>query len=279
MQATDLPVAARRRFWQLFTAAAVSNPDREPATRDFDALLAVTRAEPSASAGRVTLVGAGPGNPELLTLRAVRALHAADVILFDDLVAPEILEFARREAKKMLVGKSGHKPSCKQEDINALMVSLAKGGKHVVRLKGGDPLIFGRADEEIDACRACGIPVEVVPGISAAQAAASRLGVSLTHRRDARRVQFVTAHAESGALPDNLDWASIADPAATTAVYMPGRTIAEFARHAIANGLDAEPPPSRWRRSAARARRSSRRRSAISQLACDRRRCRRRSWC
>ncbi len=242
VQATDLPSAARRRFWQLFTAAAVSNPDREPATRDFDALLAVTRAEPSASAGRVTLVGAGPGNPELLTLRAVRALHAADVILFDDLVAPDILEFARREAKKMLVGKAGHKPSCRQEDINALMVSLAKSGKHVVRLKGGDPLIFGRADEEIDACRACGIPVEVVPGISTAQAAASRLGVSLTHRRDARRVQFVTAHAENGTLPDNLDWASIADPAATTAVYMPGRTIAEFARNAVANGLGADTP-------------------------------------
>jgi uroporphyrin-III C-methyltransferase/precorrin-2 dehydrogenase/sirohydrochlorin ferrochelatase len=122
------------------------------------------------------------------------------------------------------------------------MVSLARSGKHVVRLKGGDPMIFGRADEEIDACRTHGIPVEVVPGISTAQAAASRLGVSLTHRRDARRVQFVTAHAENGNLPDNLDWASIADPAATTAVYMPGRTIAEFAQHAIANGLDAATP-------------------------------------
>src|SRR5271163_2130464 len=242
VQATDLPFAARRHFWQLFAATAVSNPDREPATRDFDALLAVTRAEPCASAGRVTLVGAGPGNPELLTLRAVRALHAADVILFDDLVAPEILEFARREAKKMLVGKTGHKASCKQEEINALMVSLAKSGKHVVRLKGGDPMIFGRADEEIDACRAAGIAIEVVPGISTAQAAASRLGVSLTHRRDARRVQFVTAHAENGSLPDNLDWASIADPAATTAVYMPGRTIAEFAERAMAHGLAADTP-------------------------------------
>ena len=242
VQATDLPFAARRRFWQLFAATAVANPDRDPATRDFDALLAITRAEPSASAGRVTLVGAGPGNPELLTLRAVRALHAADVILFDDLVAPEVLEFARREAKKMLVGKTGHRPSCNQEEINALMVSLARGGKHVVRLKGGDPMIFGRADEEIEACRAAGIAVEVVPGISTAQAAASRLGVSLTHRRDARRVQFVTAHAENGSLPDNLDWASIADPAATTAVYMPGRTLAEFTQRAIASGLDAGTP-------------------------------------
>jgi uroporphyrin-III C-methyltransferase / precorrin-2 dehydrogenase / sirohydrochlorin ferrochelatase len=241
VQATDLPAATRRLFWQLFTATAFATPDRDPATRDFDELLALTRARP-AGAGRVTLVGAGPGNPELLTLRAVRALHAADVILFDDLVSPDILDFARREAKKMLVGKTGHRPSCKQEEINALMVSLARGGKHVVRLKGGDPMIFGRADEEIEACHAAGIAVEVVPGISTAQAAASRLGVSLTHRRDARRVQFVTAHAESGTLPDNIDWDSIADPVATTAVYMPGRTIDAFAARAIAAGLDPGTP-------------------------------------
>ena len=130
--------------------------------------------------GSVTLVGAGPGDPELLTLRAVRALQSADVILIDDLVAPAILDFARREAKKMMVGKTGFAPSCKQDEINALMVSLAKAGRRVVRLKGGDPMIFGRAGEEIAACRDAGIPVEVVPGISAAQGAASRLGVSLT---------------------------------------------------------------------------------------------------
>jgi uroporphyrin-III C-methyltransferase / precorrin-2 dehydrogenase / sirohydrochlorin ferrochelatase len=241
VQATDLPAAARRLFWQQFTATAFATPDRDPATRDFDELLALTRTRP-AGAGRVTLVGAGPGDPELLTLRAVRALHGADVILFDDLVSPDILDFARREAKKMLVGKTGHRPSCKQEEINSLMVSLARAGKHVVRLKGGDPMIFGRADEEIEACHAAGIAVEVVPGISTAQAAASRLGVSLTHRRDARRVQFVTAHADNGALPDNIDWKSIADPAATTAVYMPGRTIGAFAARAIAAGLDPGTP-------------------------------------
>ena len=148
-----------------------------------------TRRGPKATAveqGSVTLVGAGPGDPELLTLRAVRALQSADVILFDDLVSPEILDFARREAKKMLVGKTGHGPSCKQDEINALMVALAKAGKRVVRLKGGDPMIFGRAGEEIAACRKAGIAVEVVPGITAAQGAASRLGVSLTQRAATR---------------------------------------------------------------------------------------------
>ena len=146
----------------------------------------------------MTLVGAGPGDPELLTLRAVRALQSADVILIDDLVAPEVLDFARREAKKMMVGKTGFGPSCKQDEINALMVGLAKAGKRVVRLKGGDPMIFGRAGEEIAACRAAGIAIEVVPGITAAQGAAARLGVSLTQRRDARRLQYVTGHAENG---------------------------------------------------------------------------------
>jgi len=192
--------------------------------------------------GSVTLVGAGPGDPELLTLRAVRALQSADIILVDDLVAPEILDFARREAKKMLVGKTGHRPSCKQEKINTLMVTLAKAGKRVVRLKGGDPMIFGRATEEIAACRAAGIPVEVVPGISAAQGAASRLGVSLTDRGRARRVQYVTGHGSDGRLPADIDWTSIADPGATTIVYMPAKTLAAFAATAIASGLDAATP-------------------------------------
>src|SRR5262249_14082858 len=192
--------------------------------------------------GSVTLVGAGPGDPELLTLRAVRALQSADVILVDDLVAPEILDFARREAKKMLVGKTGHGPSCRQEEINALMVTLARAGKRVVRLKGGDPMIFGRATEEIAACRAASIPVEVVPGISAAQGAASRLGVSLTHRERARRVQYVTGHGSDGRLPADIDWHSIADPGATTIVYMPVKTHAAFAAAAIAAGLDAATP-------------------------------------
>jgi uroporphyrin-III C-methyltransferase/precorrin-2 dehydrogenase/sirohydrochlorin ferrochelatase len=243
VQASGLSFGARRRFWQTFTAFAVANPDREPAQTDFDDLVERTREQAvAADAGTVTLVGAGPGDPELLTLRAVRALQSADIILFDDLVAPEILDYARREAKKMLVGKTGYGPSCRQDEINTLMVALAKSGKRVVRLKGGDPLIFGCAGEEIRACRAAGIAIEVVPGITAAQGAAARLAIPLTHRRDVRRVQYVTAHAENGRLPENLDWASLADPAATTVVYMPKRTIGALMVRAVAKGLAANTP-------------------------------------
>ena len=192
--------------------------------------------------GSVTLVGAGPGDPELLTLRAVRALQSADVILFDDLVSREVLDFARREAKKMLVGKTGFGPSCKQDDINALMVGLARQGKRVVRLKGGDPLIFARAGEEIEACRAAGIAVEVVPGITAAQGAAAKLGLPLTGRGQARRLQYITGHAKDGGLPADIDWASLADPATTTAIYMPTKTLATLVAGAIAKGLDPATP-------------------------------------
>lgn len=243
LAATGLSFQSRQQFWQIFSHYAATHPNHEPTRSDFDGFLAETTNETaSLDNGSVTLVGAGPGDPELLTLRAVRALQAADIILVDDLVAPEILDFARREAKKMLVGKTGHGPSCKQEEINALMVALAKAGKRVVRLKGGDPMIFGRATEEIAACRAAGIPVEVVPGISAAQGAASRLGVSLTHRETARRVQYVTGHGADGRLPADIDWPSIADPGATTVVYMPVKTHAAFAEAAIAAGLDGATP-------------------------------------
>jgi uroporphyrin-III C-methyltransferase/precorrin-2 dehydrogenase/sirohydrochlorin ferrochelatase len=243
VKVSGLSFAGRRRFWQLLTARALGDPNGEPDETAFAALLAKTRDEGAAvERGSVTLVGAGPGDPELLTLRAVRALQAADVILFDDLVALDILDFARREAKKMLVGKTGYAPSCRQSDVTALMVDLAKSGKRVVRLKGGDPMIFGRAGEEIAACRAAGVAVEVVPGITAAQGAASRLAVSLTHRRLARRVQFITGHDAHGCLPADLDWRSIADPCATSAVYMPAKTLGELAAKAAAHGLDPATP-------------------------------------
>jgi uroporphyrin-III C-methyltransferase / precorrin-2 dehydrogenase / sirohydrochlorin ferrochelatase len=239
VQALALPFRGRRTFWEKFTARAVAAPNAAPEDSDLDALLAPTAA---AETGSVVLVGAGPGDPELLTLRAVRALQSADVILFDDLVAPDILDFARREAKKMLVGKTGHRASCKQDDINRLMVSLAKAGRRVVRLKGGDPMIFGRADEEITACRDAGVAVEVVPGITTAQGAASRLSVSLTRRGRARRVQYITGHGRDGKLPADIDWASVADPAVTTIVYMPIKTLPQLVEAALSRGLDPATP-------------------------------------
>ena len=243
LKLTGLSFAARRRFWQIFTVHAVANPDREPAQTDFDSFVAEVKGLGAAvESGSVTLVGAGPGDPELLTLRAVRALQSADVILFDDLVSREVMDFARREARKMLVGKTGFGPSCTQEDINSLMVSLAKQGKRVVRLKGGDPLIFGRAAEEIAACEAANIAVDVVPGITSVQGAAARLGIALTDRKKARRLQYVTGHARSGGLPADLDWKSLADPATTTAIFMPVRTLAALAEKAIAEGLDPQTP-------------------------------------
>ena len=241
VQALALSFRERRHFWERFTERAVAAPERAPTTNDIDALMAQTRGV-AASAGSVALVGAGPGDPELLTLRAVRALQSADVILIDDLVSPQVLDFARREARKMMVGKTGHGPACKQSEINDLMIKLAKAGKRVVRLKGGDPMIFGRAGEEIAACRAANIPIEVVPGISAAQGAASRLLVSLTHRAEARRVQYVTGHDRDGRLPDDIDWRSIADPAATTVVYMPKKTLRLLGARAVAQGLDPATP-------------------------------------
>ena len=243
LKLAGLSFAARRKFWQIFTAHAIANPDQEPTQVDFDSFVAEVKGLGAAvDSGSVTLVGAGPGDPELLTLRAVRALQSADVILFDDLVSREVMDFARREARKMLVGKTGFGPSCTQEDINSLMVSLAKQGKRVVRLKSGDPLIFGRAAEEMAACEAARIPVDVVPGITSVQGAASRLGIALTDRKKARRLQYVTGHAKNGGVPADLDWKSLADPSTTTAIFMPTRTLAALAEKAIAEGLDRNTP-------------------------------------
>jgi uroporphyrin-III C-methyltransferase/precorrin-2 dehydrogenase/sirohydrochlorin ferrochelatase len=239
VQGLALSFRGRRHFWENFTDRAVAAPEKTPTDADLDALLTPSR---TGEAGSVVLVGAGPGDPELLTLRAVRALQSADVILFDHLVSAEILDFARREARKMLVGKTGYAPSCRQDDINALMVSLAKAGRRVVRLKGGDPMIFGRADEEIAACRNAGIAVDIVPGVTAAQAAASRLKISLTRRAQARRVQYITGHGRDGKLPDDINWTSLADPAVTTIVYMPTKTLPELVAKALEAGLDPATP-------------------------------------
>ncbi len=243
VKASGLSFSGRRKFWQAFTAHAVRNPEAAPLESDFDGFIAEVKGLGAAvENGSVTLVGAGPGDPELLTLRAVRALQSADVILFDDLVSRDVLDFARREARKLLVGKTGFGPSCKQSDINDLMVSLARQGRRVVRLKGGDPLIFGRAGEELDACKAANIAVEIVPGITAAQGAAARLGFSLTDRKHSRRLQYITGHAQSGQLPGDIDWRALADPATTTAIYMPVRTLESLVRRALAEGLDPATP-------------------------------------
>lgn len=236
------PGPQRRAFWERFVDKAFAGTVEAGTERELLADGARIAHSSGASAGRVTLVGAGPGDAELLTLKAVRALQAADVILFDDLVSDDVLELARREAKRMMVGKRGGRDSCKQEDINDTMVALAKAGKHVVRLKGGDPMVFGRAGEEIARLRDEGIPVAVVPGVTSALALASQLGVSLTHRDCAQSVRFVTGHSRKGALPDDINWAAIADPSTTTIFYMGKRTAAEIRDHLLAHGMDAATP-------------------------------------
>ena len=192
--------------------------------------------------GRVALVGAGPGDPELLTLKALRRLQEADVVLHDQLVSEAVLALAPPRAERIDVGKKGYGRACKQGDINTLMVGLAKAGRRVVRLKAGDPLMFGRLEEEIAALEAAEIAFEVVPGISAAQGAASRLNVALTRRRGARRYQAITGHADNGRLPDDFDWAGLADPKATTAVYMPKATIDDLCSELLKRGLPADHP-------------------------------------
>ncbi|WP_455273849.1 siroheme synthase CysG [Rhizobium herbae] len=236
------PGAPRRAFWETFVDRAFGAPP-ETGT-EFGLLSDAGRfnATDKSGTGQVTLVGAGPGDAELLTLKAVRALQAADVILFDDLVSDEVLELARREAKRLLVGKRGGRTSCKQEDINAMMISLAKAGKRVVRLKSGDPMIFGRAGEEIACLEQEGISVDVVPGITAASAMAARLGVSLTHRDHAQAVRFVTGHSRLGRLPADLDWQNLAEPRTTTVFYMGGRTASQIHDQLLAAGMDMKTP-------------------------------------
>lgn len=234
--------APRRTFWEKFVDRAFVGQPSMGAAEEMILEAAAISGHALSLKGKVTLVGAGPGDAELLTLKAVRALQAADVILFDDLVSGDVLELARREAKRMLVGKRGGRESCKQEDINNTMITLAKAGKNVVRLKGGDPMIFGRAGEEISMLQNEGIDVSVVPGITSALAMASELGVSLTHRDHAQSVRFVTGHSRKGELPKDIDWACISDPKTTTIFYMGGRTASQISSTLIVHGLRAETP-------------------------------------
>ena len=236
-----LPFHGRRRFWELFSERALRADDRPPAESDFRAFLDEAT-QSAASSGRVTLVGAGPGDPDLITLKALRALQGADIVLYDKLVAPAVVDMARREAQKIDVGKRGYLPSCKQDEITALMVRLASEGKHVVRLKGGDPMIFGRANEELEGLAEAGIPVIVVPGVTAALGAAASLKTSLTERSSARRLQFVTAHAKDGRLPQDIDWRALCDPNASTVVYMGVRTMDHLVAKLVDHGLEPSTP-------------------------------------
>jgi uroporphyrin-III C-methyltransferase / precorrin-2 dehydrogenase / sirohydrochlorin ferrochelatase len=246
--------AAAARAWRAtLNGRTQAGPARRDVWRRFADLALAARVPPKAceleklseppthQGGSVVLVGAGPGDPELLTLKALRTLQSADVILYDRLVSPEILESARREARRILVGKAGHAPSCRQDDINSLMIKFAREGRRVVRLKGGDPLIFGRAAEEIEACHNAGIPVEVVPGITAALGAAAELAIALTDRHCSRSLHFVTGHSKDGDPPDH-DWPNLADPWATTVFYMGARDFSANLQRLLAAGLDPDVP-------------------------------------
>jgi len=233
----------RRRFFE----AVVDGPaarrfvdgDQEGARRIAQQLLATTSTAPRA-AGEVTLVGAGPGDPELLTLKALRALQDADVILHDRLVPEAVLDLARRDAIRVCVGKAAGNVGSTQEEINALLIEHAKQGKRVVRLKGGDPFVFGRGGEELQALAKAQINFSVVPGITAALGIAAYAGIPLTHRDYAHSVSFVTGHAqEDGQEPD---WRALAKPATTAVFYMGLARLDHIVEKLLQHGAPATRP-------------------------------------
>lgn len=195
----------------------------------------------AARPGVVWLVGAGPGDPELLTLKALRLLQSADVVVHDRLTPQPILDLAHRRARVIDVGKRMSHHTLPQDGINALLVGLAREGLTVVRLKGGDPFLFGRGGEELEFCRAAGVEAHVVPGVTAALAAAADAGAPLTHRGLAQAVTFVTGHAASGGEPD-LDWPALARPNHTVAIYMGLSTAGRIAARLIAAGREGSTP-------------------------------------
>lgn len=192
--------------------------------------------------GFVTFVSAGPGDPDLLTVKAVKALAAADAVLFDDLSSGPILALANSKADMVGVGKRAGRASPKQDHVSRLLVDYALTGAHVVRLKSGDSGIFGRLEEELTAVRAAGIPCEIIPGVTSASAAAAAAGIPLTRRTHAQRVQFITAADTTGNLPPGLNMAALADPQATTVIYMGKRTFPVLAAALIAHGLPPDTP-------------------------------------
>jgi len=191
--------------------------------------------------GEIWLVGAGPGDPELLTLKALKALQRAEVVVHDGLVSDEILDLAAPGARRISVAKRKSRHSYSQDEINRLLVAFAREGLMVVRLKGGDPFIFGRGGEELEAARAAGVPCHVVPGVTAALAAGAAAGAPLTHRGAAQAVTFVTGHAASGREPD-LDWPSLARPNHTVVIYMGLSQAAPIAARLMAAARDGATP-------------------------------------
>lgn len=237
-----IPDASQRRnFWESFVERVFR---AEEISEDVLIKLAEGAANQTSAdgVGFVSLVGSGPGDVDLMTIKAVRVLQGADVIMYDDLSSPQILELGRREAEHVYVGKRGGRKSCSQTEINKMMVDLALEGKRVVRLKGGDPMVFGRAGEEIADLLSANIPFEVVPGITAGAGAAAAMGVSLTHRDHAQSVRFITGHAKSGKLPENLHWQGMASGDTSLIFYMASRTGHEVAKNLVKHGMDASTP-------------------------------------
>jgi uroporphyrin-III C-methyltransferase/precorrin-2 dehydrogenase/sirohydrochlorin ferrochelatase len=235
-----LPEPARRRFWERFLdgagAEAVLRGDTALAEREFECLLAG-----EAPRGEVYLVGAGPGDPDLLTFRALRLMQQADAVLYDRLLPPAILDLVRRDAERVFVGKRARQHEMSQEEINAELVRRATAGQRVLRLKGGDPFVFGRGGEEIETLAAHGIPFQVVPGISAANGCAAYAGIPLTHRDYAQTCVFVTGHAHSGGVP-NLNWPQLAARGQTVVVYMGLQTLPQLCAQFVVHGLPADWP-------------------------------------
>ena len=232
-------VGRRRRFYEKLVRGAVARGVRDGRVAEAERGLERMLAEgPPAAPGSVVLVGAGPGDPGLLTLHALRALQDADVILHDRLVSPEILELARRDATRVSVGKEAGGHSVPQSNINELMLEHARAGRRVVRLKGGDPFVFGRGGEELEFLAAHGVPFEVVPGITAAVACGAYAGIPLTHRDHAQSLRLVTAHC--GDSVDTLDWPALARDRQTLAFYMGvasmGRIAAKLMEHGRGGG-------------------------------------------
>ncbi len=237
----------RRKFWEAVfegaAAEAMLEGDEDKARALIGAAIEQAAAKQD-SRGRVLLVGAGPGDPELLTMKAVRALKAADVILYDRLVGEGVLDHARREAELIPVGKAKGAHSVPQQDINALLIERARAGQTVVRLKGGDPFIFGRGGEELDALRAAGIAIEIVPGVTAGIAAAASLQIPLTHRDVSHTVTFLSGHEAGGEEPsfEHLDLAALSTGKNTLLVYMGVTTAGAIAKRLLDAGFKPDLP-------------------------------------